>query len=249
MEEVIIDLKNIVKRFYEGQTNELEILHGIDLTVRKGEFISLMGESGSGKSTLLYQIGFLDSPTEGTVLINGLDVNKLNDKEQSKIRRESIGFVFQFYNLIPNLSVEDNILLPVIMSGKKKKDYEEKLEELLKTVGLQSKRKMLPKQLSGGQQQRVAIARAVIMDPSLILADEPTGNLDSISTNEIMRLFRKLNKEKNITIIQVTHSKAVAEFGEKIIYLKDGQIEDNNNEVKTEIKEEKAGDSLDEEIL
>ena len=135
------------------------------------------------------------------------------------------------------------------MSGKKKKDYEEKLEELLKTVGLQSKRKMLPKQLSGGQQQRVAIARAVIMDPSLILADEPTGNLDSISTNEIMRLFRKLNKEKNITIIQVTHSKAVAEFGEKIIYLKDGQIEDNNNEVKTEIKEEKAGDSLDEEIL
>ena len=185
-------------------------------------------------------------------------VNKLNDKEQSKIRRESIGFVFQFYNLIPNLSVEDNILLPVIMSGKKKKDYEEKLTELLKTVGLLNKRTMLPKQLSGGQQQRVAIARAVIMDPSLILADEPTGNLDSISTNEIMRLFRKLNKEKNITIIQVTHSKTVAEFGDKIIYLKDGQIEndveDKKEEVKVEEKVEKVENNkievtVDEEIL
>lgn len=222
--EVILEIKDLKKVFKDGLSTPLEVLKDINLTVKKGEFISLMGESGSGKSTLLYQIGFLDFPTEGTVLINGKDVNKLNDKEQSKIRRESIGFIFQFYNLIPNLSVEDNILLPVIMSGKNRKDYEEKLNNLLKTVGLSEKRNLLPKQLSGGQQQRVAIARAVIMDPCLILADEPTGNLDSISTNEIMRLFKKLNKEQNITIIQVTHSQSVAEFGDKIIYLKDGQI-------------------------
>jgi len=139
--------------------------------------------------------------------------------------------------LIPNLSVEDNILLPVIMAGKKRKDYEEKLNNLLRTVGLSEKRKLLPKQLSGGQQQRVAIARAVIMDPCLILADEPTGNLDSISTNEIMRLFKKLNKEQNITIIQVTHSNSVAEFGDKIIYLKDGQIV--TNEVGEQTNEDK----------
>lgn len=234
--EVILQINNLRKVFTDGLSTPLEVLKGINLTINQGEFISLMGESGSGKSTLLYQIGFLDSPTEGTVLINGKDVNKLSDKEQSKIRRESIGFVFQFYNLIPNLSVEDNILLPVIMAGKKRKDYEEKLNNLLRTVGLSEKRKLLPKQLSGGQQQRVAIARAVIMDPCLILADEPTGNLDSISTNEIMRLFKKLNKEQNITIIQVTHSNSVAEFGDKIIYLKDGQIV--TNEVGEQTNEE-----------
>lgn len=226
--EVILQINNLRKVFKDGLSTPLEVLKGINLTVNKGEYISLMGESGSGKSTLLYQIGFLDSPTEGTVLINGKDVNKLSDDEQSKIRRENVGFVFQFYNLIPNLSVEDNILLPVIMSGKKRKDYEQKLSDLLRTVGLTEKRKLLPKQLSGGQQQRVAIARAVIMDPCLILADEPTGNLDSISANEIMRLFKKLNREQNITIIQVTHSKSVAAFGDKIIYLKDGQIVTND---------------------
>ncbi len=222
--ETILEVKNLRKVFKDGLTTPLEVLKNINLSVKKGEFISLMGESGSGKSTLLYQIGFLDTPTEGTILINGIDVNKLNDDEQSKVRREKIGFVFQFYNLIPNLSVEDNIMLPVIMAGKKRKDYEERLNNLLKTVGLSQKRKNLPKQLSGGQQQRVAIARAVIMNPTLILADEPTGNLDSISTDEIMRLFKKLNKEQNITIIQVTHSKQVAEYTDKIIYLKDGEI-------------------------
>lgn len=225
--ETILEVKNLRKVFTDGLSTPLEVLKNINLNVKKGEFISLMGESGSGKSTLLYQIGFLDTPTEGTILINGKDVGKLNDEQQSKIRRETIGFVFQFYNLIPNLSVEDNIMLPVIMSKKKRKDYEQRLESLLKTVGLSEKRKNLPKQLSGGQQQRVAIARAVIMNPTLILADEPTGNLDSISTDEIMRLFKKLNKEQNITIIQVTHSQQVAEYTDKIIYLKDGQIVSN----------------------
>lgn len=225
--ETILEVKNLRKVFTDGLSTPLEVLKNINLNVKKGEFISLMGESGSGKSTLLYQIGFLDTPTEGTILINGKDIGKLKDEDQSKIRRESIGFVFQFYNLIPNLSIEDNIMLPVIMSGKKRKDYEQRLESLLKTVGLADKRKNLPKQLSGGQQQRVAIARAVIMNPTLILADEPTGNLDSISTDEIMRLFKKLNKEQNITIIQVTHSQQVAKYTDKIIYLKDGQIVSN----------------------
>lgn len=231
--EIILEISNLRKVFKDDLETPLEVLKNINLKVKKGEFISLMGESGSGKSTLLYQIGFLDAPTEGSILINGVEVDSLNDEQQSRLRREKIGFVFQFYNLIPNLSVEDNIMLPVIMSGKKKKDYEERLDSLLKIVGLSQKRKFFPKQLSGGQQQRVAIARAVIMNPMLILADEPTGNLDSISTDEIMRLFKKLNKEQNITIIQVTHSKKVAEYTDKIIYLKDGEIVsegDNSNE-------------------
>lgn len=240
----ILEVRNLRKVFKDGLATPLEVLKDIDLSVEKGEFVSLMGESGSGKSTLLYQIGFLDSPTEGEVIINGNNVHKLNDDEQSKLRREDIGFVFQFYNLIPNLSVEDNILLPVIMSGKKKKDYDKRLNELLEIVGLSDKRDNLPKQLSGGQQQRVAIARAVIMNPSLILADEPTGNLDSVSTVEIMNLFKKLNKEHNITIIQVTHSDSVAEYADRIIRLKDGRIvnstmSNNKKEEKEKLNEEK----------
>ncbi len=226
MEErkAILEVKDLRKVFVNGDI-ELEVLKDIDLEVYKGDFISLMGESGSGKSTLLYQIGCLDTPTSGEVLINGVDVNKLNDNEKSKIRRQNIGFVFQFYNLIPNLDVEDNIMLPVIMDGKNPKDYESRLTELLEIVGLTDKRKSLPRQLSGGQQQRVSIARAVIMNPDLLLADEPTGNLDSVSTKEIMELFQKLNKEKDVTIIQVTHSLDTANYSKKIIHLKDGVIE------------------------
>ena len=222
--EVILEVKNLRKVFTDEMVVPLEVLKNINLKVNKGEYISLMGESGSGKSTLLYQIGCLDTPTEGSIFINGKDVTKLNDSEKSKIRCETIGFVFQFYNLIPNLSVEENIMLPVIMAGRKQKDYVEKLDEILKIVGLESKRKYLPKQLSGGQQQRVSIARAVIMEPALLLADEPTGNLDSVSTEEILKLFKKINQEKQITIIQVTHSKDVAKHSNKIVYLKDGQI-------------------------
>ena len=227
----ILEVKNLKKVFKDELAIPLEVLKNINLTVKKGEYISLMGESGSGKSTLLYQIGCLDTPTEGNILINGADVIKLNDDKKSKIRCENIGFVFQFYNLIPNLSVEENIILPVIMAGKSRKDYEERLNELLDIVGLKSKRKFLPKQLSGGQQQRVSIARAVIMNPALLLADEPTGNLDSVSTVEILKLFKKLNKEKNITIIQVTHSVDVAKYSDKIIYLKDGMIVSKGDEV------------------
>lgn len=222
--DVILEIKGLKKVFSENVGQPVEVLKNINLTVKKGEFVSLMGESGSGKSTLLYQIGALDIPTEGTVLIDGENIHKANDKQQSIARRENIGFVFQFYNLVQNLTVEENIKLPAIMAKKDKSQYEKKLNYLLKTVGLEDKRNCLPKQLSGGQQQRVAIARALIMNPKLILADEPTGNLDSKSTVEIMELFKKINKEENVTIIQVTHSEATAKYSDKIIYLKDGKI-------------------------
>jgi putative ABC transport system ATP-binding protein len=222
-DEVILEIKDLKKNFVNGDI-VVEVLKDIDLVVKKGEFISLMGESGSGKSTLLYQIGCLDDPTSGSVLINGVDIHKMKDDDKSKMRRETMGFVFQFYNLIPNLSVEENILLPVVMDGKNPKDYEAKLVEILEIVGLSDKRKALPRQLSGGQQQRVSIARAVIMSPSLLLADEPTGNLDSVSTKEVMELFTKLNKEKGITIIQVTHSHETAKYGNRIVKLKDGIV-------------------------
>ena len=221
--DIILEVQDLRKVFKTGDV-ELEVLKDIDLKVKRGDFISLMGESGSGKSTLLYQIGCLDEPTSGKVLIDGVDVSKMNDEKKSVLRREKLGFVFQFYNLIANLNVQDNILLPVIMDGKNPKDYEERLSEILEIVGLSDKRKFFPRQLSGGQQQRVSIARAVIMSPDLLLADEPTGNLESVSTNEIMNLFKKLNEEKNITIIQVTHSKETALFGKTIVNLKDGVI-------------------------
>ena len=221
--DVILEVQHLRKTFKNGDI-ELDVLKDINLKVTKGDFISLMGESGSGKSTLLYQIGCLDEPTSGKVFIDGIDVSEMTDEKKSVLRREKLGFVFQFYNLIANLNVQDNILLPVIMDGKNPKDYEDKLTEILEIVGLTEKRKFFPRQLSGGQQQRVSIARAIIMSPDLLLADEPTGNLDSVSTNEIMNLFKRLNEEKNITIIQVTHSKETALFGKTIINLKDGVI-------------------------
>ncbi len=223
-DDVILEIKGLKKTFSENVEQPVEVLKGINLTVKKGEFISLMGESGSGKSTLLYQIGALDTPTEGEILIDGENIHKANDKQQSIARRENIGFVFQFYNLIPNLTVEENIKLPAVIAKKDKSEYQQNLDYLLKTVGLEDKKNCLPKQLSGGQQQRVAIARALTMNPKLILADEPTGNLDSKSTKEVMKLFQKINQEKDVTIIQVTHSKSVAKYSSRIVYLKDGQL-------------------------
>ncbi len=219
----IIEVKNLSKEFGEGE-NKIKVLKNLSFSVDKGEFVSIMGPSGCGKSTLLYQLGALDQPTEGEVLIDEKNVNAMKEKDLAEMRRKKIGFVFQFYNLVQNLTVEENILLPVIMDGKKEKDYKEKLDELLKTIGLYEKKKSLPSQLSGGQQQRVSIARAVIMSPDLILADEPIGNLDSQSGEEIMKLFKKINEEENITIVQVTHSKESSEYGNRVIKLKDGVI-------------------------
>ena len=219
----IIKVNEVSKSFGEKENVNL-VLDKISIDIKEGEFVSLMGESGSGKSTLLYIIGGLDKPTEGNVVINDKDINELKEKEIAKFRRQDIGFVFQFYNLVQNLTVEENIMLPVVMDGKKEKDYKERLDKILKIVGLEDKRKALPNQLSGGQQQRVSIARAVILNPKVILADEPIGNLDSKSGEEVMKLFKTLNEEENVTILQVTHSEESAKYGDRIIRLKDGRI-------------------------
>ena len=219
----IIEVKDVCKVF-GSKENSNTVLDNVSLNIEKGEFVSLMGESGSGKSTLLYLIGGLDKPTSGNIFIDGKDINAIKEKELAVLRRKDIGFVFQFYNLVQNLTVEENIMLPVIMDGRKEKDYKERLEEILDIVGLKEKRKSLPNQLSGGQQQRVSIARAIILSPEVILADEPIGNLDSKSGEVVMNLFKKINKDEGITILQVTHSEESAKYGNRIIRLKDGKI-------------------------
>ncbi|MBS4535927.1 ABC transporter ATP-binding protein [Clostridium sp. D2Q-14] len=219
----VIEVKNLCKNFGSGN-NITKVLKDITFDVEDGQFLSIMGPSGCGKSTLLYLMGGLDAPTSGEILINDRDIQKLKDREISKIQRSDIGFVFQFYNLVHNLSVEENILLPIAMSGQRVKKYHKKLDEILDIVGLSDKRKDIPSHLSGGQQQRVAIARAVITNPSIILADEPIGNLDSKSGERIMELFRDINCEYGITIIQVTHDESKTLYGNRLIRLYDGII-------------------------
>ena len=221
--ENLIEIKNVSKSFGNSD-NKANVLKNISLSKQNGEFIALMGASGSGKSTLLYLLGGLDKPDDGEICIDGKDILKMKDRELSVLRRRNIGFVFQFFNLVQNLSVEDNILLPLTMDGRKIKDYKDKLTEILEITGISAKRNSFPPQLSGGQQQRTAVARAVIMEPDIILAEEPTGNLDSKSGREIMELFSKINKEKGITILMVTHSQECAEYADRIINLTDGEI-------------------------
>lgn len=221
--ETVIKLENIRKTYNSNQF-KLEVLKGINLNIKDGEFVSIMGPSGSGKSTLLYLIGGLEKPSSGNVYIDNDLLGELNDKQESLIRQNKIGFVFQFYNLVAHLNVEENIMLPILVNGGKKKDYLPQLNMLIEKVGLDDKRKAYPRELSGGQQQRVAIARALINSPKIILADEPTGNLDSKTGKEIMELFKDINKSLNTVIIQVTHSKEAAEYGSRIINVKDGML-------------------------
>lgn len=223
--EELIEIKNVCKGF-GSKDNRLEVLKNISLVVNRGEFVSLMGASGSGKSTLLYLLGGLDSPDSGEVVIGGKNISDMKDKEISAFRRKSLGFVFQFFNLVQNLSVEDNILLPLVMDGKNPKKYADKLTEILEITGLSDKRKVLPSKLSGGQQQRVSIARAVLPEPEIILADEPTGNLDSAAGKDIMSLFSRINKEKGITVVMVTHSDECASYADRIVTLSDGEIKE-----------------------
>jgi len=221
---VMIDLKNIVKKFYVGQPNELEILHGIDLKVYKGEFLSIVGASGSGKSTLMNIIGVLDRPTSGEYTLDQVDIGKATDKDLSKIRNQKIGFVFQTYNLIARTSALKNVELPMMYAGIGIKTRAQKAKELLQMVDMEERMHHTPDELSGGQKQRVAIARALGNTPSIILADEPTGALDSKTGRLIMDLFHKLNKEQGITIVLITHSNELAEETSRIITLKDGYI-------------------------
>jgi putative ABC transport system ATP-binding protein len=221
--QAIIEAQSLNKTYKLGSL-DVEVLKDINLTIDFGEFVSIMGPSGSGKSTLLYLIGGLDKPTSGSVKIKGSELSEMKDKEQSIMRRRDIGFVFQFYNLIPNLNVEENVMLPILLDGKKLKDYRSKLDEILEVVGLSDRRAHTPRELSGGQQQRVAIARALVNEPDIILADEPIGNLDTKTGMEVMELLRRINKEKGKTIVQVTHSREAADYSDRIINVRDGKV-------------------------
>lgn len=222
-DSIILETKDVVKEFGNGDL-KTQILKGINLQVIKGEFVSIMGPSGCGKSTFLYLLGGLDKPSGGQVLLFGDDINKMSENKRSKLRCSKIGFVFQFYNLVQGLSVKENIILPLVMAGVKPEKKKEELDELLEIIEMQDKIKLKPNQLSGGQQQRVAIARALITNPELILADEPIGNLDSVSGTAVMNLLHKINKKYNTTIVQVTHSAESAEYGTRLVNMKDGKI-------------------------
>jgi len=220
----VIEANNVTKIFGKNEISN-RVLDNCCMTVQKGEFVSLMGASGSGKSTLLYLIGGLDRDFDGSIRVCGDDISSsgMKDRKLSDIRLNKMGFIFQFYNLVQNLNVEDNILLPLTVKGKSRASLENDLVDILATTGLTEKRKAMPTSLSGGQQQRVAIARAMLGNPEIILADEPTGNLDAKSTGEIMELFRKVNQEKGITILQVTHSDKCAGYGTRTVRLENGK--------------------------
>ena len=222
----IIKLENIVKKFYIGKPNELEILHSISLEVEDGEFVAIVGPSGSGKSTLMNMIGILDRPTSGEYILDGINVGKADDSELSKIRNQKIGFVFQTYNLISKTNALKNVELPMLYAGVKNHVRRQKAKELLDLVEMGDRAKHLPEELSGGQKQRVAIARAMANDPAIILADEPTGALDSKTGRLVMDLFHKLNKEKKKTIVLITHSNELATETDRIISIRDGNIVD-----------------------
>lgn len=212
---------NDIRKSYILPGRVVEVLKGITLEIKEGEFLSIMGPSGSGKSTLLNLIGCLDRPTSGKYLLDGIDINTLSDNELAEIRNKKIGFVFQNFNLIPRLSAVKNVVLPLLYSGIPSEERNKRAFELLQKVGLSQRANHLPSELSGGEQQRVSIARALINNPSLILADEPTGNLDSKTGQEIMDIFNSIHKE-GATIIMVTHEKSISEQAERMITIKDG---------------------------
>jgi putative ABC transport system ATP-binding protein len=218
----VVEAVNLKKTYMLGKV-PVDALRGVNLKVETGEFLAVLGPSGSGKSTLLNLIGALDKPTEGTVLIEGVDISRLNDNQLADLRRR-IGFVFQFFNLIPRLTARQNVELPMAISGLSKDERRKRAEELLEIVGLKERVNHKPTELSGGEQQRIAIARALANNPSFLLMDEPTGNIDSKAANEIIRLVMRLNKEKGITIIMVTHDQRLASQTERTVQMFDGLI-------------------------
>jgi putative ABC transport system ATP-binding protein len=224
--KAIIEFKNIVKTYGSGEAKTFA-LNGVSLTINKGEFIAIMGASGSGKSTSMNMIGCLDKPSSGEYLFNGINVEKLNRNQMAILRRNYLGFVFQGFNLLGRTSALENVELPLIYRKIPSKERKTLALEALKKVGLESVVNNTPAELSGGQQQRVAIARAIVTNPLVLLADEPTGNLDSIKSVEIMNLLKQLNEESGITIIMVTHEEEMAKYANRIIYFRDGHIDDS----------------------
>lgn len=220
----VIQMNGIIKRYYEGKENELEILHGIDLTVHQGDFVAIVGESGSGKSTLMNIIGALDKPTSGTYLLDGTNVQAMPDSQLSVIRNKKIGFVFQNFNLIGRTSALKNVELPMLYAHVPPRQRTQRAKELLAAVGMADRADHQPNELSGGQKQRVAIARAMANDPSLLLADEPTGALDSATSRTVMDIFHRLNRQQGKTIVLITHSQQLAEECPRILTLIDGRI-------------------------
>lgn len=224
MSSIVIDMKDIIKKYYVGQPNELQILNGMTLQIFQGEFVSIVGESGSGKSTLMNIIGLLDKQTSGEYSLDGLDVKKIKDTQMSSIRNQKIGFVFQTFNLIPRTSALKNVELPMLYAGVKKSERTKRAKELLKMVGMEERMNHQPNELSGGQKQRVAIARAMANNPSIILADEPTGALDSKTGHMVMDIFHKLHEEQHKTIVLITHSQELAKETQRIVTISDGNI-------------------------
>ncbi|MCI8654788.1 MAG: ABC transporter ATP-binding protein [Clostridia bacterium] len=217
----ILKVENLTKRYGKDE-NEVVAIDNISFSVQKGEFVAIVGSSGSGKSTLLHLIGGVDRPTSGKVYIEGKDIYSLNDDALAIFRRRQVGLIYQFYNLIPILNVEENITLPCDLDGREVDKVQ--LQELLKTLGLENRKKHLPNELSGGQQQRVSIGRSLINNPAIVLADEPTGNLDSKASDEIVNLLKVSNKKYNQTIIMITHDLEIAKIADRVIKIEDGKI-------------------------
>lgn len=226
----LIQMRGIVKTYNVGCENELEILHGIDLDVYPGEFVAIVGESGSGKSTLMNIIGVLDQPTDGSYFLDGVDVRKAGRDEMSEVRNTKIGFIFQNFNLIGRTTAKKNVELPMLYAGASRKLRETRAEELLEMVGMGQRSSHQPSELSGGQKQRVAIARSLVNDPAILLADEPTGALDSNTSRTVMDIFHKLHREQGKTIVLITHSRELAAECPRIITLKDGNIVDDHRQ-------------------
>ncbi len=225
----VIEMHDIIKSFYLGTPNELEILHGINLNIYEGEFVSIVGASGSGKSTLMNIIGALDRPTSGEYILDGVPLDKMDSNELSRIRNKKIGFVFQTFNLIPRSTSLGNVELPMLYAGQPRKKRAARAMELLELVEMADRSKHMPNELSGGQKQRVAIARAMANDPAIILADEPTGALDTSTGRLVMDIFHTLHREQGKTVVLITHNKELAQETERIITIRDGRIESETN--------------------
>lgn len=221
----MIELVDVVKKYRIG-IHEVIALNGVSLKIEDGEFVAIMGPSGSGKSTLLYLIGCLDKPTSGKVLIDGMDTSKLSDRELTELRRNKIGFIFQQYYLIPTLTALENVELPMVFKGIPKDKRRKRAEELLELVGLGKKKDRKQNELSGGEQQRVAIARALANEPSILLCDEPTGNLDTKSGRIVMDIIKRLNVEQGVTVVLVTHDPSLSDYADRVIRIRDGRIVD-----------------------